>query len=374
MTRRHAQRVLAQVAQFQIDSVNVAVRAHYMPLFSRLGPYDVALLVGLTERPPRRAFEYWGHAASLIDVALYPALRFRMADAEHEAWVGIVRFQRDHPDVVEEVWAEVAARGPLTAREIERDEVRRRDHWGWNWSSVKTALEWLVWSGRVTPARRTASFERVYDLPERALPAAVVAAEPLDVDAAHEALIRRSAAALGVASARSLGDYFYLRQAPTRAAIARLVSAGELVPVEVDGVGPGFRWAGARRPRSLHMRALVSPFDSLQFQRPRLQRLFGVDYRIEIYVPAAQRRFGYYVYLFWLSDEVAARVDLKAERQAGVLRVQAAWAEPGCSLPAAVVARELAGELQLMAAWLGLTDVAVAGAGDLAPTLARALD
>lgn len=379
MGLRDVQRQIDRLGQFQIDSINVVARAHFMPLFSRLGAYSPELLERAAHQPPRRMFEYWGHAASLIDVNLQPALRWKMADAERTAWRRVVQLRDEQPHLLEEVLRVVAEQGPLTAREVDgvlgRDEQRDRSHWGWNWSGVKTALEWHFSTGQVTSARRNAQFERVYDLPDRVLPRAVVEAPTPDEDAARVQLARRAARALGVMSERCVADYFRTSVAGTRRAIAELEAAGELVPVQVEG-WPGRRWLWheARTPRRITGRALVSPFDSLMFERERAHRLFDLFYRIEIYVPEAQRQHGYYVYPFLLDGEFVARVDLKADRRAGVLRAQATWLEPGRATGPERVAGELAAELRDMAGWLDLDGVQVAPRGDLADTLRRAVD
>ncbi|MEL4506067.1 crosslink repair DNA glycosylase YcaQ family protein [Luteococcus sp. H138] len=373
ITMRDVQRQIDQLAQFQIDSINVLTRAHLMPFYSRLGPYDPALLSRASGTAPRRLFEYWGHAASLIDVTLQPALRFRMEQARGEAWGGIVRVQDEHPELVTHVRDEVRTRGPITARQIEHDEERDRSGWGWNWSAVKTALEWLFWCGEITAANRNPAFERRYDLPERVLPAAVIQTPPPSIDDSHVILVRRAARALGVASETCLADYFRLNRARTRGAIARLEAAGELEEVSVAGwKARTWLWTGdgqPRTPRSIPARALISPFDSLIFERNRALALFGLDYKIEIYVPEAKRRYGYYVYPFLLGEGFAARVDLKADRAAGVLRVKAAWLEPGTGLAPELVAGELLAELRSLAGWLGLASIDVEPRGDLAPLI-----
>lgn len=370
---RDVQRVITRLGQFQIDTINIVQRAHYLPLYSRLGGYDIGLLDRAAYRPPRRVFEYWGHAASLIDVTVEPALRWRMAAPDH-AWSGVVRLARDHPDLVEQVYAEVAARGPIGARAIEHEEQRSRDAWGWNWSAVKTALEWLLWCGRVTSARRNGQFERLYDLPERVLPRAVRDAPTPDDAEAMQLLVARAARALGIASVHCLADYFRTPVAATLAAVTELEAQGLLLPAAVGDLRePWWLWHEARVPRRTDVAALVSPFDSLVFERDRLQALFGVFYRIEIYVPEPKRQYGYYVYLFVLGDRIVGRVDLKAHRARGVLEVRAAWIETFAADRSAAVAYELAAELHRLARWLGLGEVEVADRGDLAGALRMAV-
>jgi uncharacterized protein YcaQ len=366
---RHLQASLERLAQFQIDSVNVVTRAHFLPLFSRLGPYDVSLLDRAAHSPPRRLFEYWGHAASLIDVTLQPLLRFRMRDGYRDVWSGVERVARANPALVDFVRNEVAARGPVSARQLEVAEVRDRSQWGWNWSAVKTVLEWLFYCGEVTSARRNAQFERVYDLPERVLPRAVLDQPTPTPAESVTGLVRRAARALGVASEFCLRDYFRTRPGMTREAVGALVETGELVPVIVEGweAKPHYLWHEASLPRRITTRALLSPFDSMIFERARLERLFGFSYRIEIYVPEPKRVHGYYVYPFLLGDRFVARVDLKADRARGVLRVNSAWLEPGQD--PAYVAAELTAELRSMAEWQSLSAVLVLPRGDLAPAL-----
>lgn len=366
---RHLRRVLDRLNVLQVDSVNVVVRAHYMPAFSRLGGYPTVALDRLAARAPRRLFEYWGHEASLLPVRLHPYLRWRMA-LGHQ-W-GVGEWARERPEFLRWVLEEVRDKGPLTAREIEHDVPRRKDHWGWNWSEVKKALECLFWEGRITAARRNGSFERVYDLPERVLPADVVNAPTPDRADAYRELVRTASRSLGVATERDLRDYYRLGPAGTRTAICELVEAGELTPVTVKGwTQPAYLHPQARAPRRVEAAALISPFDPLIWERSRTERLFGFRYRIEIYVPAGKRVHGYYVLPFLLGDRLVARVDLKADRKARVLRVPAAWAEP--DMPVGQVAESLSDQLHRLAAWLGLDMVADPERGDLAVPLRAAL-
>jgi uncharacterized protein YcaQ len=377
VTVRHLRRVLGRIGQLQLDSVNVLMRAHYLPLYSRLGPYPAALLDRVAYKPPRELFEYWGHAASLLPVSLQPALRWRMA--RDHSWGAITRISRSRPDLVRWVLDEVRTKGPVTAADIEDDVPVRRDQWGWNWTEVKTVLEWLFWRGEVLTATRDSAWARVYDIPERVLPRAVLDAPTPSLGEAQRTLVAVAARALGVAAAKDIADYFRLTQAAVRPAIADLIEAGELRAVAVEGwTQPAYLHTGARLPRGIPGAALVSPFDPLVWERARTERMFGFRYRIEIYVPAPQRVFGYYVLPFLMGDRLVGRVDLKADRQAGVLRVPAAWVEPaperGRRHPSpSEVAEALAVELWRLAGWLGLSDVAAPEAGDLAHELKRCL-
>jgi len=368
VTKRHVRRVIARTNLLQIDSVNVFQRAHYLPAFSRLGSYDIGLVDRLAYRD-HELFEYWGHEASLLPVVLHPLLRWRMERARNldEGWGGPLRVMRDRPAFVAEVLRMVRERGPVGAGEI-REGERNKGAW-WSWDETKVALEFLFWSGQVTTASRR-SFERLYDVPERVLPAAVLDAPTPTREEAQRELIRLSARAHGVATERDLRDYFRLGVADARQGVAALVDAGELVTVQVEGWRqPAYLWPAAAVPRRVRRSALLSPFDPLVWERARTERLFGFTYRIEIYVPAHKRVHGYYVLPFLHDEDLCARVDLKADRKSGVLRVLASWLEPGRD-PVGV-ATALAVELRRAADWQGLSDVVVEPRGDLAPTLAK---
>ena len=368
---RQLTRLAGRLAVLQIDSVNVLSRAHYMPAFSRLGPYPRSALDRLSTSPRPALFEYWAHEASFLPVRLHPHVRWRMHAAEEHAWGSMVAIARERPTYVADVLDRVREQGPLKASDLAEPRPDRPGSM-WNWHAGKVALEWLFYSGALTTRGRTTAFERVYDLPERVLPPEVLAAPTPDPDDAVRELVRTAARALGVATERDLRDYFRLRPQQARTAIAELTDAGELQPVEVEGWGaPAWLDPQARRPRWIRARALLSPFDSLVWERPRVERIFGFRYRIEIYTPAKQRVHGYYVLPFLLGDRLVGRVDLKADRQAGVLRVQAARAEDGVDRPA--VRAALAAELRLLADWLELDGVTVADRGDLAVELAAEL-
>ncbi|HEX6681508.1 MAG TPA: crosslink repair DNA glycosylase YcaQ family protein [Candidatus Limnocylindrales bacterium] len=370
-TAKHVRRVVADTGLLQIDSVNVLQRAHYMPVYSRLGGYDTAVLDRASARRPRWLFEYWGHEASLLPVELHPLMRWRMAAADR-IWGGPARTFEKRPDLVKWVLDEVAEKGPVTAAQIEQDERPKADQWGWRWTETKQVLEALFYFGQITSAGRTTQFARLYDLPERVLPAEVLNAATPPEEEAHRTLVEMAARRLAVAAEIELRDYFRLPVGAARTAIHQLQEAGVLVPVQVDGWKvKAWRHRDTAVPRTARVSTLVNPFDPLIWQRDRTERLFGLNYRIEIYVPQAKRVHGYYVLPFLHGDRFAARVDLKADRRAGVLRVPAAWAEPGARKPE--TAEALAAELQRLASWLGLSAISPADQGDLAKHLNAAL-
>ena len=353
--RRLLRRVLARVGVIQIDSVNVVVRSHYLPAFSRLGPYDREVLERAAYGRDRMLFEYWGHEASLLPVELQPFLRWRMERARRGlgTWRHVARLISEQPTLLEQTRATIAANGPMAASAFEG--ARGKGSW-WGWSDVKVALEALFWCGEITTASRK-GFERVYDLPERVLPRAVLdAPTPSEEDAQRE-LVRIAARATGIATERDLRDYFRLDLAGARARVAELVEAGELQRVQVEGLrGDRYLARGARLPRRIEARALLSPFDSLVWERARNRELFDFDFRLEIYTPQHKRVHGYYVLPFLLGERLVARVDVKHDRQAGVLIAHAVHLEAHAARRD--VEAPLRAELGRMAAWLGATRVA----------------
>jgi hypothetical protein len=376
--RRHLAKALGRTQLLQLDSVNVAVRAHYMPLFSRLGPYPATLLEEAawspSSRRPRLLVEYWAHVASLIPVQDWPLFRERMqryAEGSQNYYESV----RRNNALIDDVLAVVKERGPISAGPIE-DELgggartaRVKGGW-WNRSDVKRTCEYLFAAGELTTGTRR-GFERLYDLPERVLPPEIFA-QRVDPDAAHRRLTEHAAVALGIATEPDLRDYYRLAPKDSQQAVAELVELGVLEPVAVEGwKAPAYRHVDAKTPRKITARALLCPFDPLIWRRERTERLFDFHYRIEIYVPEPARKFGYYVYPFLLDDELVARVDLKADRAEGVLRVPGAFAEP--ETDHGRVAAELAAELKDMAGWLGLSGVTVANKGNLATALRKAV-
>jgi uncharacterized protein YcaQ len=370
---RAVRRVIDRVELLQIDSVNVLVRAQELPLWARLGAHPRDALPKLVAR--RALFEYWAHEASLVPVELHPLLRWRMDAARqgNNTWGHVSRMGRERPDYVARILDEIRARGPVAASQLEDAAKHVKGGSWWSWGDHKTAIEFLFWSGQVAASHRLASFERVYDLAERVLPAEILAAPTPPIEDAHRALLRRAAHALGVATATDLADYFRIKRPLARPRVDELVDAGELIPVQVEGWRePAFVDPDAAEPRKADARTLISPFDSLIWERARTERLFGFRYRIEIYTPAPKRVHGYYVLPFLLGDRLVARVDLKSDRAASALAVQAAHAEPGLPVDRAEVAQALAAELRAMATWLGLDHVRIARKGDLARDLRAA--
>jgi len=360
--------VIEGLALYQIDSVNVLVRAHYLPLFSRLGAYPRTLLDQAAWGPKskRRLFEYWAHEASLLPLDVQPLLRWRMDRAARGigVWGNVKPFAGERRAEADALLKRIADHGPLAASDIA--ETRGAGGW-WGWSETKQALEYLFWSGQITTATRRTSFERVYDLPERVLPRDILdTPTPSEADA-QRALIARSARALGIATAGDLRDYFRLKPDDFYPRIAELVEDGTLRQIAVRGWSqPAYLHADARVPRRITGQALLAPFDPLIWERARTERIFGTRYRIEIYVPAEKRVHGYYVLPFMMDGQIVARVDLKADRQAGTLLVQSAHREEGApdDMP-----ERLTAELALMAQWLGLEDVTIASGGSLAGSL-----
>jgi hypothetical protein len=357
-------KTIDRLSLHQIDSVNVLVRAHYLPAFSRLGPYERSLIDAAAwgGRKKRRLFEYWAHEASLVPLSLYPLFRWRMARADRGeiGWKGLRLFARERRGEAEALLNRIRNEGPGAASDFE--EKRGRSGW-WEWGDAKRALEWLFWAGHITTATRRGGFERVYDLTERVIPADILVLPTPDQKEAQRALTERAAHALGVATAQDLRDYFRLGPDEARQAIESLLEAGVLEPVEVPGwTRLAYLHRDARRPRRISALALLAPFDPLVWERSRTLRLFDFRYRIEIYTPADKRQHGYYVLPFLLGDRLVARLDLKADRQGGRLLVHTVHLEPHAPSDAMDAISE---ELRALADWLGLGEIA------FSPKLAR---
>lgn len=369
VSARAVGRTFARIQLVQIDSVNVLSRSHYLPFFSRLGSYDREIPDRLAGIAPRAMMEYWAHEASFIRPEHFEDLR----QWQKRQWVGAHGLEPDLRSSLEtRILAVLADGSAMTAREIteaiDHRQEKVTDGWGWNWNAAKRVLEDLFEQGTLSVASRTPQFERRYTLTGAILPPSGI---KLDPDASLRRLIEVAAAAHGIGTVRCFADYFRLPVKPAARAVAELAESGILLPVTVRGWdAPLFRHMDAVLPRQATGRALLSPFDSLVFERRRLEQLFGFHYRIEIYTPAAKRRYGYYVLPFLLGERLVARVDLKADRSNGVLLVRGAFAEAHAP---AETAAELAAELRLMASWLSLADVVVEPVGTLAAELAAAL-
>jgi uncharacterized protein YcaQ len=375
VNRAHLRRLISRLQVLQLDSVSVAVRAHYAPVFSRLGPYDRDVLDRAawshSARAPRLLVEYWAHEAALMAVEDWPLLRWRMRQYHRGRWGKEIVAK--NPQLIDNVIAAVTELGPSTAGQIEaylESEPRGRKGPWWDRSDTKWVAEALFASGVLTTATRV-GFARHYDLSERVLPAEVYARE-VDDDEALRELTLRAAGALGVATETDIRDYFRLAAGQVKPVLAHLVSEGELEQVEVaDWGAPGYLRTGQTVPRADRGTALLCPFDPLIFFRPRVERLWNFHYRIEIYTPAPKRQFGYYVWPFLLDGELVGRVDLKAERARDALHVAGAFTEEGQDRSR--VAAALAQQLTTMAQWLGLGEVTVGERGDLVTELRRAV-
>ena len=378
VSKGHLAALLKRLSLLQIDSVNVLVRAHYMPLFSRLGPYPTKWLDEAAYHPRKRQlFEYWGHEASLISLPLLPLFGWRMREAAAgiDIYSHLKRYAEENPEVVQRVLARVFEGGPAGAGEIESDlragaERKRGTGGWWGWSDTKKAVEWLFWTGSLTTKTRK-NFERIYHVTNRVFPDfdpdAVAAADAI------RQLVLLSARALGVATAADLRDYFRLPARAFSSVMKELIDAGQLLEVSVEGwAQPAYLDPNATAPRKVACSALISPFDPLIWSRQRAERLFGFRYRIEIYTPAHKREHGYYVLPFLLGENFVARVDLKADRAAGSLLVQGVHREGAQSVETIVPA--LSNELRSVAIWLGLNDIRVAPKGDLATALRAVLE
>jgi uncharacterized protein len=368
--RRHLRRVMSRIGLLQLDSVPVVIRTQYLPLFSRLGPYRPRMLDEIAYRDDEW-FEGWAHEASLLPVGDEPLYRWmRERAAAGATWRGLVELAEREPGYVADVLAEVTERGPLRAGDLS-DPRRRAGEWWGSRSAGQLALDWLFRIG-IVGVRRTPSFEKEFDLLERIVPAAIRARPtPAPADAMR-ALLGRAGAALGVATADDMVDYHRLPKREAKALVGDLVEAGVLVPTAVEGWGvPAYRHVDARCPRSMERVALLSPFDPVVWHRPRALRLFGFDYRIEVYVPPAKRRWGYYVLPLLAGDELVGRLDVKTHRDRSILEVRGAFAEPG--RPRGAVAEAAAAAMTDLAQLVGADAIEVAPNGDLAPALSSAV-
>ncbi len=350
-------RLIERLGILQIDSVNALVRSHYLPLFSRLGHYSADLLdqAAWSHGRRRTLFEYWGHEASLLPLSMYPLIRWRMQRATQGEGIyqQLARFGREQQETIRRVLALVEERGALGAGSLSTRE-ERAGPW-WDWSAEKHALEWLFAAGEVTVSGRR-GFERLYDLPERVIPARILQQPLLSEAEAQRGMLVHAANALGVGTDKDLRDYFRLSPADSRARLAELVEAGELVVCEVqDWRQPAYCLPEPKVPRNVEASSLLSPFDSLIWERSRTERLFDFRYRLEIYTPQAKRVYGYYVLPFLHRERIAARVDLRAERAQGRLAVHAVHEEaPGLDEQGMLA---LAENLRQMADWLGLVEI-----------------
>ena len=364
--RRHLRKVIEQIGLIQIDAVNVLVRSQELPLFARLGPHPRSLIFDATEAG--ELFEYWAHEASHVSMDHYQLFRWKMAK-EHR-WKDVESMRTKRPDFMSVVLERVAQSGPVVSGDF-NSRVGPKGAW-WDWDDAKLALEHLFWTGEVTARRRRSDFARLYHLRERWIPAEVLARPIPSENEARKQLLLLAAKHHGIGTLGDLSDYYRQKNAPCKPLVNELVEEGLLRQVTVEGwAQPAYMHAAARVPRRVSARGLLSPFDSLVFNRERTERVFNFRYRIEIYTPPPKRIYGYYVLPFLLGEDLVGRLDLKADRQNSTLLVQSAFGEPG--VPPEAIVGELAEELQLMAGWLGLSSVTVMPRGDLATALSKAM-
>ncbi|MFT7600526.1 MAG: hypothetical protein ACI8TP_003469 [Acidimicrobiales bacterium] len=346
----------------QLDSVNVLCRSHFMPMFSRLGGYDRDRLDHWLWSSGEN-LEFLAHEASITAIDLQPLLRFR---ARSGRWKMGREFEKKEPEYLAAVLREVDELGPLSVSDLS-DPGDRTGPW-WGYSKGKLALEWLYVTGRLSIRERTKTFLTIYDLPERVVPDEVRARPELADDEAFKELLLLGAASHGVGTATDIADYFRLKMPVARPLLAELVEEGRLELVDVEGWGtPAYLHPEAKRPRRIGAATLLSPFDPVVWFRPRAERFFNFEYRIEIYVPEPKRTYGYYVLPFLLGDQLVGRVDLKADRKAGRLLARGAFHEPGADPQE--IAGPLATNLHELAAFLGLDGVEVGQRGNLAAAL-----
>lgn len=361
-------RAIGAMGVVQIDSVNVLVRSQELPLFARLGPHDRSVIPKATAAG--RLFEYWAHAAAHVPTEHHRLWRWKMESHHDGPWEVARDLRRRRPGYVDEVLTRVAAEGPLAAGDLS-ERTTKKNPW-WDWDDAKVALEYLFYCGRVTATRRSNDFARLYDLPERVIPAEHLAAPTPSRDDAHRELVAAATKSLGVATVKDVADYYRLKQDQVKPRLAELVESGVVLPVSITGRrGPFFMPADAKVPSTVEARAFVSMFDPIVWHRDRGRWLFDFDYSIEIYTPAAKRKYGYYVLPFLSGDRLAARADLKADRARSTLVADGVFAEQGVDLVR--VAGEIADELLTMADWLELDHVTIGSRGDLAGRVRRAV-
>ena len=355
-TQRHVDALISRLGVIQIDSVNVLVRSQELPLFARLGNHDRNAIPRATEA--QKLFEYWGHEAAHLPVDLHPLFRWKM-DAARTGKVthwGLTSFYEENKAFVKRILKHVEKNGPTTSRELST-RTEKKGTW-WDWDEAKVALEYLFLTGELMSRGRGSDFARIYDTPERVLPQRIIDAPTPSEHEARKQLLVRSAVAQGVATASDLADYYRQKLATVKLLIAELVEEGELREVAVDGwTEKAFVYRNAKLPKQLHATALLSPFDSLVWCRPRNERLFDFHYRIEIYTPKEKRKFGYYVLPFMMNGEMVGRVDLKADRAKGILQAHSVHTEKG--VKRSVINEALNAELAAMATWLGLEQVQI---------------
>ncbi len=364
--------VVDRLGLLQVDSVNVFERAHYMPLFSRLGKFDKTELESAMGGFHPQLIEYWAHEASIVRLENWPLYRWRM-NAYRDKYATKWGMEAGNKKLVEQITSQLQANGPMTSGQFETDAHQRKGSW-WGWSDLKNALEYMFLVGDLVSGGRD-SFKRLYALPEQILPKSILDHMPSDVDAKKK-LFLQAARAIGVGTYTDIADWHRMSPTTNKKFFAELVEAGELLEVRVDGwAQPGYVNAAtslegldAKTPGA--RTTILSPFDPVCWKRDRIERMFGFEYRIEIYTPEPKRQFGYYTLPILHNRDLVGRIDLKSDRQGRKLLAQASWHESKLNdREVASLAKELNKHLKVVQSWQGLNETVVRPRGNLAELL-----
>jgi uncharacterized protein YcaQ len=364
--------VVDRLGLLQVDSVNVFERAHYLPLFSRLGKFDKSELESAMGGFHPQLIEYWAHEASIVRIENWPLYRWRM-NAYRDKYSTKWGMEAGNKKLVEQIISQLRANGPMTTGQFETEANVRKGSW-WGWSDLKEALEYMFLVGDLVSGGRD-SFKRLYALPEQVLPQHILDHTPSDADAKKK-LFLQAATATGVGTYTDIADWHRMSPTTNKKLFAELVEAGELIEVQVDGwAQPGYVNAStslegldAKAPGA--RTTILSPFDPVCWKRDRIERMFGFEYRIEIYTPEPKRQFGYYTLPILHNRDLVGRIDLKSDRHGRQLLAQASWHETKLNdREVASLAKALNKHLKEVQSWQGLNETVVRHKGNLAELL-----